>query len=208
MPTWPALWGHDAKRETTLFVQPDRQGEPKPGCSQRAQEVWRRTATSLHFNLDFRLNSQPLAACLTPEKSIGGRAWPNFELVDEAWEPAVVLWANSTLGLMTFWWQGSRQQQGRALLTISRLPELLTLDPRALSEEQHRRAAAMLSDFGKRALLPANEAWRDDARQALDRWLLIDLLGLSPETMKEIDLLRRQWCAEPTVHGGKPTRPA
>ncbi len=207
VPTWPALWGHDARRETSLFVEPDRQGQPKPGCSRRVETVWRQTATRLHFNLDFRLNSQPLAACLTPEKSLGGTAWPNFRLDDEAWEPSVVLWANSTLGLMTFWWQGSRQQQGRARLTISRLPELLMLDPRALSEAQHRLAAELLAYFRELDLLPANEAWRDETRQALDEALLIDLLRLPRETVKALGLLRRQWCAEPTVHGGKPTRP-
>ena len=207
VPTWPALWGHDARRETSLFVEPDRQGQPKPGCSRRAENVWRQTATRLHFNRDFQLNSQPLAACLTPEKSLGGRAWPNFRLDDEAWEPSVVLWANSTLGLMTFWWQGSRQQQGRTLLTISRLPELLMLDPRALSEAQHRLAAELLAEFAGPDLLPANEAWRDETRQALDEALLIDLLRLPRETVKALGLLRRQWCAEPTVHGGKPTRP-
>lgn len=55
--------------------------------------------------------------------------------------------------------------------------------------------------------LPANEAYRDDNRKALDRAVLIDLLGLPENLLGPFDLLRRQWCAEPTVHGGKSTRP-
>ena len=56
-------------------------------------------------------------------------------------------------------------------------------------------------------MLPANEAWRDEARQALDRAVLIDLLELPEEVLKPLALLRRQWCAEPSVHGGKGTAP-
>ena len=54
-------------------------------------------------------------------------------------------------------------------------------------------------------MLPANEAWRDVARQDLDRAVLIDLLGLSEDLLEPLNLLRRQWCAEPSVHGGKST---
>ena len=84
----------------------------------------------LHLTLDFQLNSQPLAACLTRVPTIGGRAWPSFQLHDPRWEELVTLWSNSTLGMMRFWWTGSRQQQGRSVLTISALPSLHTVDPR------------------------------------------------------------------------------
>ena len=67
VPTWPALWGHDASRETRMVVAPDQQGLVRPGCDARAVQAWERTASRLHFSLDFRVNSQPLAACLTPE---------------------------------------------------------------------------------------------------------------------------------------------
>ena len=120
--TWPALWGHDAKREARMIVKPDRRGLVRPECDDRAAEAWCNTASRLHFNRDFQINSQPLAACMTPEPSIGGRAWPNFLCADQRWEVPLALWANTTLGLIAFWWIGTRQQQGRATLTISRLP--------------------------------------------------------------------------------------
>ncbi len=58
--------------------------------------------------------------------------------------------------------------------------------------------------------LPANEAYRDDTRQNLDRELLFgqfSVLRLDPDLEISLDLLRRQWCAEPSVHGGKGTKP-
>ena len=207
VPTYPTLWGHSAARERHLIVQPDTRAEPRPACRERAAEAWRRHATNLHFNRDFRINSQPLAACLTPGKALGGRAWPNFKLHDEPWETPVLLWSNTTLGLMSFWWLGARQQQGRAILTLSTLPNLPVLDPRRLTGAQHAAVVRLFADFRDREFLPANEAYRDETRQALDRAVLVDLLGLPDDAMEPLDLLRRQWCAEPTVHGGKSTRP-
>ena len=103
---YPMLWNHDADRERRLVVEPDSEGRERPGQHQRAVAVWE-TATRLHFNRDFRLNSQSLAACLTPERSIGGTAWPNFSIEgDGDAAKALALWANTTPGLISFWWVG------------------------------------------------------------------------------------------------------
>ena len=47
---------------------------------------------------------------------------------------------------------------------------------------------------------------RTNARQVLDRAILIDLLHLPEAALEPLALLRDQWCAEPSVHGGKRTR--
>ena len=205
-PSYPTLWQHGAKRERRLRVEPDTEGRVRQGCETKAVEVWE-TATRLHLTLDFRLNSQSLAACLTPERVIGGRAWPNFQLADPEGEEAIVLWANSTLGLMNFWWTGGRQQQGRSIMTITQLPELPTLDVRQLSQEQVARSHQLFAKFLHHDFLPANEAYHDPARQALDQAVLVDLLGHPESILEPLAVLRRQWCAEPTVHGGESTRP-
>ena len=206
-PSYPMLWGHDADRERRLVVEPDSEGRVRRGRQDRALGVWD-TATRLHFNRDFQLNSQSLAACLTPEPSIGGRAWPNFSVEgDPRREEALALWANTTLGLISFWWVAGRQQQGRAILTISGLPALPVLDVRTLDTRQLGIAERIFEDFRDWTFLPANEAYRDETRKALDRAVLCDLLGLPESILEPLDVLRAQWCAEPTVHGGKSTRP-
>ena len=204
---YPSLWAHDASRERLLVVEPDSRGEVREGMQDKAVAVWE-TATRLHFNRDFQLNSQSLAACLTPELTIGGRAWPNFR-VDGAprCEEALALWANTTPGLISFWWIAGRQQQGRAILTISQLPRLTALDVRTLDDEQLEQGERLYADFAGRDFLPANEAYRDETRQALDRAMLCGLLGLPESILDPLTALRLQWCEEPSVHGGKPTRP-
>ena len=79
------------------------------------------------------------------------------------------------------------------------------IDAKALTKEQVKRANAIYDRFKNRELLPANKAWRDETRQDLDRAVLIDLLGLLKDIMEKLALLRRQWCAELSVHSGQKT---
>ncbi len=209
VPTYPMLWAHSAVRERKFVVQIDSCGDPRPGDETRSAERWNRAASRLHANLDFRLNSQSLAMCLTPEKCLGGTAWPNINSRDERHEIPLLLWANSTLGLILFWWKGTRQQAGRSRMTITAIPDLPVLDPRTLTEGQTDHCHAIFDDLKDREFLPANEAWRDETRKDLDRELLFGItsvLQLDRGLEEGLDLLRKQWCAEPSVHGGKGTR--
>ena len=111
------------------------------------------------------------------------------------------------MGLISFWWMGTRQQLGRARVKVSALPELTVLDPRQLKREQITQAGQLFRQFQARELLPANEAYRDEVRKELDRAVLVELLGLPRTVLADLELLREQWCSEPSVHGGQNTRP-
>lgn len=188
------------------MVHPDTQGTVRSGMREQAVRTWERTASRLHSNRDFQLNSQSLAMCVTLEETLGGTAWPNFLPHQEQWTWPLLLWANSTLGLMMFWWTGTRQQQGRARMTITRLPDMMILDARCLSASHLQQYRAVCDEFRNRSLLPANEAYRDPVRKDLDA-ALWHIMDLPDALLSNLDLLRNQWCAEPSVHGGKGTRP-
>ena len=204
--TYPVLWKHDADREHHLIVKADSRGAVRRGMEDEAKATWAATASRLHHNVDFQINSQSLAACLTDSPTIGGRAWPNLLPHDDAHEVPLLLWSNTTLGLMLYWWCGVRQQMGRASLKITAVPMLPTLDARKLNRRQLRSLDGLFGDFQGRPFLPANEAYRDDARMELDAKVL-GILGLPDGVLDALDLVRLKWCAEPSVHGGKPTRP-
>ena len=221
--SWPILWSHSHSAEQAMLVEPCSYGADRNGMRDQALEVWEgytnstgisiAGATRLHVNSDFRVNSQPMAACLTPDLAIGGRAWPSLhptpEDVNETenWEKAICVWLNSTLGLLGRWYVSNRQQPGRANLTVTTMGNIPTLDLRAVSAEQARELAAVYNDFERRAMLPANEAYRDDARQELDKRVLCGVLGLPDSVLNPLETLRLQWCSEPSVHGDKKTRP-
>lgn len=212
---YPALWAHDAAsgREAQIVVVPDRDLRPWPAHVGRAPELWR-DATRLHINRDFQLNSQMLGACITPERCLGGAAWPSFVAAETEWEQPLALWANTTLGLIGHWWVGTRQQSGRARLSIRLLPELPTVDCLALTADQLETLSEIFDEFSHRALLPANEAWHDETRHALDEAVLCDALALHSagevsrsDFLESLAALRAAWCSEPTVHGDKATAP-
>ena len=207
VPTYPALWSHAADRERSFVVHEDCELVVREGRQGQAANAWKRFASRLHLTLDFQLNSQSLAACLTPEKTLGGTAWPNFILDDERHEITVMLWLNSTLGLMSYWWEGTRQQLGRTRVTISALPSVPSIDPREFDEPTMRKAEDLFERFRDMEFLPANESYHDPNRKALDKALLVELLGVPKDIADDFDVIRRQWCAEPSVHGGKSTKP-
>ena len=207
VPVYPALWNHAAERERAFVVEADCELEARKGREEQAADAWHRFASRLHLTMNFQLNSQSLAACLTPKNTLGGTAWPNFILDDVEHEKAVLLWLNSTLGLMIYWWEGTRQQLGRTRVQITAIPSLLSIDPREFDERALRKADALFERFRDAEFLPANESYHDAGRKALDEALLVELLGVPSDIAGDFDLVRRQWCAEPSVHGGKKTRP-
>ena len=204
IPTYPMLWRHHCEMERCLIVQPDSCGDILPELRVKALGTWG-TASRLHCSVDFRINSQSLSMCLTPEPCIGGRAWPNVIPHDTGHEIPLLLWSNSTLGLMMFWYKGTRQQPGRSVLSISRHPDLPVLDVRTLAESQLNQCDEIFQAFKDRKFLPANEAYRDPVRKELDSELF-HMLGIKSSFLDGLELLRRKWSAEPSVHGGKSTR--
>ena len=200
--TYPALWNHNAKKETKMICEPDLQLIVRQGMETNAAEVWA-TASRAHQNLDFRFNSQPLAAVLTEDKSIGGRAWPNVSFDIAKFDYAFAIWGNCTLGLLIFWWHSNRQVSGRGITTISALPSLPVLDLRALSGKQLAMAEGIFEEFRDKELLPAYLADADPNRALLDRRVVCDLLGFDAAVYQGVRRLAAKWCAEPSVHGGK-----
>ena len=216
--SYPVLWAHDNTVETTMTVLPDHEGTVRAGMDEAARRLWQgyknnngdqiAGATRLHVNLDFRINSQATAACCTPEPCIGGRAWPSFApTAGETWENALCVWLNTTLGLIGRWWVSNRQQQGRANLTVTTVGSIPVPDLHSLDPARIERLASAFDDLETTPMLPANEAYHDQTRQELDHTALCGALGLPEDILEPLAVLRRQWCEEPSVHGGKSTRP-
>ena len=147
--TYPMLWNHVAKHERQLIVQPDEEGEIKNGMDEKAARVWE-TATRAHYNRDLRFNSQSLIVAMTERPSLGGRAWPSAIFENHEHEYAFALWCNSTLGLLLHWWMSNKTQSGRGTTTVTGIPNIPTLDTRALAPELHAAARAAFEAMRER----------------------------------------------------------
>ena len=200
--TYSALWNHNAKNETRIVCAPDSQLQVRQGLESKAANVWT-SASRAHLNLDFRFNSQPLTVAFTVQASIGGRAWPNVIFDDKRFDYAFAVWANSTLGLLCFWWHSNRQVSGRGTTTIRAVPSLPVLNFRCLTDEQLLMAETIFDEFRDNDLLPAYLADADPHRALLDHRVICDLLGFDEDIYEAVRRLSAKWSAEPSVHGGK-----
>jgi hypothetical protein len=215
VPTYPVLWSHDADRERAMSFGPDCEGIPRRGstAAERAAlalkvaRVWD-TASHCHFNRDFRFNSQSTGMQFTPRKAIGGRAWLSIRLASAKQEKALVLWANTSLGMLLRWWHSNRQQAGRGSISKSMLQTLPVLDVTALNATQLKAAVQLFDAMSGLDLLPLHEIDKDAVRQKLDRRFALEVLGLPTSVVQPggpLELVRMKLAQEPSIRGGKAT---
>ena len=200
--TYPALWNHNARKETRIICEPDSQLQVRRGLEDKAAAVWN-TASRAHHNVEFGFASQPLCVAITEFPSIGGRAWPNIQFADARFDYAFALWGNSTLGILMHWWHASLQHAGRGAISIRAAESLPILDLRALSDAQLATAQEIFDEFRELELQPAYLADADANRALLDRRVVCDMLGFGDAVYEGVRMLAAKWCAEPSVHGGK-----
>lgn len=208
-PTYPVLWGHDADRERTMTFEANWEGIPRTSTDSASVEINRKvehiwgTATHCHCNRDFQFNSQSTAMQFTQIRTIGGTAWLSLILPNVESEKAMVAWANSTLGLLMYWWHASRQQSGRGRLTKTTLYTLPVLDITSLRPDQLTAAVALFDDMCEQPLKPVHQIADDPVRRELDERFVREVLDLPESFFEPLDLLRRKLSKEPSIHGGK-----
>ncbi len=200
--TYPALWNHNARKETRIVCEPDSQLRARRGMEAKATAV-SATASRAHLNLEYTFGSQALTVAFTEPESIGGVVWPNVIFPNKSYDFAFAVWGNSTLGLLSYWWHANRQQSSKARITIRSAETLPVLDFSTLNDEQLSTAETIFDEFRDLQLQPAYLADADPNRALLDRRVICDLLGFDEETYRAVRRLAAKWCAEPSVHGGK-----
>ncbi len=204
--TYPALWNHNATKETRIVCEPDSQLEVRQGMEGKVAAVWA-TASRSHLNFEYTFGAQPLAVAFTAQKAIGSSVWPNVIFDDDRFDYAFAVWGNSTLGLLAYWWHSSRQQSSKARMTIRSAESFPVLDFRTLTDAQLATVQAIFDEFRDKELRPAYLADADPNRALLDQRIICDLLGFDDGVYQGVRRLAAKWCAEPSVHGGK-QRPA
>ena len=212
-PTYPILWAHDAEREQKLSFQADSEGIPCQAPTRAKQEivdqrvaaVWA-TASHCHFNQNFQFNSQSTAMQYSPRRTIGGRAWLSIRLRTVDHEKALVLWGNTSIGLLLHWWHSNKQQVGRGNIGKSSLQGLHILDVTALKPKRLAAASKLFNQIRKKPLLPLHQIDKDPTRKELDTKFAREVLGLPTKfhgAEGALELLRMKLAREPSVLGSK-----
>jgi hypothetical protein len=171
----------------------------------KVASVWN-TASHCHFNRDFRFNSQATGMQFTPRRTIGGRAWLSIRLSSAEQEKALVLWANTSLGLLLHWWHANKQQSGRGSIGKASLQFLSVLDVTTLKPEQLDQAVKLFDTISGKELRPLHEIDVDPVRRELDEKFMRDVLGLMVPSLVSggaLELLRMKLSREPSIRGSK-----
>ena len=201
-PVYGVLREHNCTTQRAMEVQTDEKMSPKREREPMVRKL-EHLMSRLHLNNNLRYNSQPLAACMTPEPSIGGRGWPNIVLREKRQEKALAVWLNTSLGLITHWSRSNRTQNGLGYLSRRQTAKMPVLDVTQLTNQQLDRMEEIFEQVKKLPMLPTNEAWHDPIRAELDRRVLTEVLELEVETADRVSNMRNRWCLEPTVQDRK-----
>lgn len=173
-PGYPAFWGMDAEKMTTMAQQPNAYLKPltkaRKGRPLRdAKLLWNRAGRILIAER-MRLNTQRLPAVLLPEPVLSNMWWPLklHEGLDEDAAKILVLWLNSTLGTLLF--IANRLETQGAWVTFKKptLHAMPVLDVRQLTKRQRQRLTKAFDELSDRPLLPLSQIDNDEVRKAID----------------------------------------
>lgn len=196
--TYPAVWGRIKGHHLSMTAEPNRYlaplGEPRPGRPLRsAKELWKH-AGRIVVAERLRLNTSRQIAILATERVLSNVWWPiSLKEPDEQGEKALVLWLNSTLGLLIA--LGSREETQGAWVSLKKpaWQTMPVLDWTQLVAKEKRALAEAFDEVAAHQLEPLPQLAADETRQKIDHALstILDLPDLAP--------LRAMLAREPVV---------
>ena len=205
LPIYPALWAAQADRQKRLTVGPTHSGEPAVSDESALQQMLTQRS-NLFISRNLWMVSQALAAARTEQLMMGGRGWTALLSDDDDVKSALAIWLNSTPALLVRTCYAQTTQPGRATMQIRALAGFPVPDFAANSAagEQARTVARQLIDeLSTLELQPISYAFSDENRRQFDAAALAMAgLGDNQQASDAINVLRDQWCREPSVHGG------
>ncbi|MCY4656663.1 MAG: hypothetical protein OXC80_07580 [Gammaproteobacteria bacterium] len=198
VPAFPMIWKHDSNSQRQMKIEPDQEGRIRLNKEEHASRILDRRSHAVMAR-EVSYSSQSLICGYSHERVIGGRGWPNIKLETSEQEKAFVLWGNTCLGLISYWYYSSRQQVRRNIVTVSSIRDIPWLDPTSLTKNQLLKTSQLFDEYESETFLPAGQANKDPIRMQLDKQFLVGVLAFPTDVYKAVEILRDKWCSEPAV---------
>ncbi|MBI2846244.1 MAG: hypothetical protein HYX82_00020 [Chloroflexi bacterium] len=195
---YPALWSHDASVMTTMSKVPNQYLSPlhraKAGRHLRNVELlWPKSGRVLLVER-LRLNTQRSTAVRTEIPVLSNVWWPlRMQEQNDDYEKTLVLWLNSTLGLLILLSYREETQGAWVKFKKPTLSEMPVLDVRSLTPTQTESLVKAYNTLSTQPLLPFPDMANDPVRQAIDA-AISEALGLP-----NLSVLRNLLAQEPVV---------
>ena len=202
-----ALWSLDSDIHQGIAAEPN--AWLVPNLTRDHTRIWEQSGT-LHVTPTIRYDSQRIMATRTDIRALGVNTWFTLNILERdptiraRREIALLIWCNSTLGMLLQANQANIAQQGRGLGNKGMLETLMTLDVRALQPWQLEEAQLLWRDFRGRGFESFHKCAVDENRIELDERLVRDVLGLGEDAVASVARLRTFLASEPSIHGSKP----
>jgi len=194
---YPVFWG--LEKANTMKRRPNLALSPIPGADDdRIKHVWE-TASHVHIRGHLRTTSERLCFSYTDGLVIGGNLWPSV-CVKPQYAKALVLWGNSTLGILCRWQLSGKQHLGRSLIGLSDTKLIPVPNFPDMAKSTLRGFDASFDELCDVQLDTIMNMWRDPGRKSVDSAVLGSLGASGLEG--ELGKLREALCREPTINGG------
>jgi len=197
---YPAFWGHEADLVTTLAQDPNQflqpLTRPKKGRPlRRASDLWAKAGRVLIVERLW-LNTMRLTSVFVQQKVLTVQWWsfvPKTNISDEDYEKALIIWLNSTPGLILL--LGHRQETRGAWVKFKKpvLKQMPVLDVQNISKCALKKLAKAFDQLADASLLPFPEMDHDLTRASIDR-AVADALDLP-----DFSILRKLLAREPII---------
>lgn len=202
---YPSLWDAKAEGKMQIFVDPTHDGTPLSGRQDRVDEAMS-TRSNSFISQDARFTSQALTAARTKVQCLGSATWVAMMHDDQRVLDALVLWFNSTLGILLRTGYGNTSQPGRPRIAVESTGGFPVPDfsyDSELGEMARNVAHDNFERLAELRLQPASYAWVDENRHKIDN-VVLEMFGIkSGASIEALTRLRDVMCREPSVHGGK-----
>ena len=203
---YPGMWHVTSNSQRTMNNSPDARLIPKH--TERAIDLWR-NAGYLHIASEVRYTSQSILATKTDTRALGVRSWFTLTIRDvdvdrrELVEAAMVVWLNTTPGMLLHANHANRSQLGRGTGNRTMLRTLPVLDVRKLTDDQLEAARETYLEIQEMEFEPFFKCAVDPARIEIDERFVRDVSGLPRGAVDSVSDLRQLLALEPSIHGTK-----
>lgn len=196
---YPALWNNVQKQQTQMQVPPDAMLIPKKDAKkEHISKMWN-NASHVHINMNPDYTANSLIASYTAVKTVGGSTWPSI-LIDKMQEKALVIWCNSTYGILCYWSLTGKQQLGRGRTSRIAILNLSIPSFKKMNKNDLNSMTQIYDEYYKIKLDRIKNLWKDKTRINIDR-----RVGKILNINLDMDKVRVRLCMEPSISGGKPS---
>lgn len=191
--SYPALWGHDSENVISLKVQSNKFLQPKVASGKRTGALWKGAGRVMLVE-GMRLNTQRIVAARLDKESLSNVWWPfHFNDGNGILENVLVLWMNSTFGLLTLLSHRVPTEGPWVHFKKSVYGIMPVLDVWRLELRQIKNLSQRYSELSEETLLPLPRMADDPVRKEIDDCICAAL------ALPRIDRLRETLAREPVI---------